>query len=60
MPLYEYECNKCGHKFEVVQKFSDEPLKHCEEKDCDGEVKKLISMTKFELKGSCWYRDGYK
>jgi putative FmdB family regulatory protein len=57
MPIYEYQCTKCGHEFEVMQKFSDKPVSKCPE--CTGEVKKVISNTSFVLKGSGWYADGY-
>ncbi|MDD2558202.1 MAG: zinc ribbon domain-containing protein [Desulfuromonadaceae bacterium] len=57
MPIYEYECNKCGLVFEARQKFSDAPLQEC--KECGGGVKKLISSTAFTLKGGGWYEQGY-
>lgn len=60
MPLYEYECSKCGDRFEVIQGAHDAPFKDCEKEECDGEVKRVIGAAKIELKGSCWARDGYK
>lgn len=57
MPIYEYKCDSCQKVHEVIQKFSDEPLKQCPQ--CQGEVTKLISNTSFVLKGSGWYADGY-
>ncbi|MCD6525670.1 MAG: zinc ribbon domain-containing protein [Desulfuromonas sp.] len=57
MPMYEYECQKCGFVFEARQKFSDEPLSEC--RDCGGAVKKLISRSGFALKGGGWYDQGY-
>lgn len=60
MPLYDYECKKCGDRFEVVQSIHDEALKACEKNECDGELLKVIGAPKVELKGSCWARDGYK
>lgn len=57
MPIYEYECLKCGKTIEALQKFSDAPLSHCEH--CDGEVRKLLSMSTFHLKGSGWYVTDY-
>jgi putative FmdB family regulatory protein len=57
MPVYEYECSGCQKVFEVQQRISDEPLTQCPE--CEGEVKKIISMTSFQLKGGGWYADGY-
>jgi putative FmdB family regulatory protein len=57
MPLYEYKCHSCGKTIEVIQKFSDEPLKTHE--DCGGELEKLISRSAFQLKGSGWYATDY-
>jgi putative FmdB family regulatory protein len=57
MPLYEYKCDKCGEKFEVRQKFADEPLTVHE--DCGGAVERLISPSAFNFKGSGWYVTDY-
>lgn len=57
MPVYEYECKSCNKVFEVQQKMADKPLTSCP--DCEGEVKKLMSMSSFQLKGGGWYADGY-
>jgi putative FmdB family regulatory protein len=57
MPVYEYECNDCHKVFEVQQKMADNPLTVCPE--CEGDLKKLMSMSSFQLKGSGWYADGY-
>ena len=57
MPVYEYECGGCEKVFEVQQRIADGPLTACP--DCGGEVRKLISMSSFQLKGSGWYNDGY-
>jgi len=58
MPLYEYECNACGGRFEAVQKFSD-PLK-TECVLCNApNIRKLLSPTSFVLKGSGWYATDY-
>lgn len=57
MPVYEYECSVCDKVFEVQQRMSDVPLKNCP--DCAGEVRKLVSVSSFQLKGSGWYSDGY-
>lgn len=57
MPLYEYQCEKCGLVFDARQKFSDAPLTEC--RDCRGPVRKLISQTAFTLKGGGWYDQGY-
>ena len=57
MPIYEYECTKCGHQTEVWRKFSDPPITKCEL--CRGKMKKLISQSTFHLKGSGWYVTDY-
>lgn len=57
MPIYEYECLDKGHRFEVLQKISEEPIQVC--KECGSKVRKLISAAGFMLKGSGWYKDGY-
>ncbi len=57
MPIYEYECVKCGKVDEVLQKFSDKPLSKC--KRCSGKLHKLISHTSFHLKGTGWYATDY-
>lgn len=57
MPMYEYQCQACGHAFEARQKFSDAPLTECPK--CSGEVQKMISRVGFALKGGGWYQQGY-
>jgi putative FmdB family regulatory protein len=57
MPLYEYECDNCGHRFEVIQKFSDAPIEKCPK--CGGPVHKLQSAPAFHLKGTGWYITDY-
>ncbi len=57
MPIYEYECKKCGHRFEVIQKLSDAPLKKCEK--CKGKAERLISSPAIQFKGSGWYVTDY-
>ena len=57
MPLYEYECENCGHRFEVIQKFSDAPLTECPK--CQGPVHKLLSSPAIQFKGSGWYITDY-
>lgn len=57
MPLYEYQCKKCGHRFERIQKFSDAPVKKCPE--CGGKVEQLISAPAVQFKGSGWYVTDY-
>lgn len=57
MPIYEYECTKCGKITEAVQKFSDPPLTKCNH--CHGKLRKLVSMSTFHLKGTGWYVTDY-
>ncbi len=57
MPIYEYECAKCGVKIEVIQKMSDKPLK--KHADCGGSLTKLISASGFQFKGTGWYVTDY-
>jgi putative FmdB family regulatory protein len=57
MPLYEYQCKKCGHRFEKIRKFSDPPIKKCPE--CGGAVEQLISSPAVQFKGSGWYVTDY-
>lgn len=57
MPIYEYECSKCGNIHEIMQKISDKPLTKCPE--CTGKLHKLISQSSFHLKGSGWYVTDY-
>ncbi|MFQ5455604.1 MAG: FmdB family zinc ribbon protein [Nitrospirota bacterium] len=57
MPIYEYECEKCAHRFEVMQKFSDTPISECE--ICKGNVRKVISPSAIVFKGSGWYVTDY-
>jgi putative FmdB family regulatory protein len=56
MPIYEYQCQKCG-TFETTQKITDKPLAKCP--TCKGKVRKLISNTSFQLKGTGWYITDY-
>lgn len=59
MPIYEYQCKACGHKFEAIQKISDAPLSDCP--SCSNpELKKLVSAAGFRLKGSGWYETDFK
>ncbi|MBZ5558587.1 MAG: zinc ribbon domain-containing protein [Acidobacteriia bacterium] len=57
MPLYEYECDGCGHRFEVIQKFSDPLVDTCPK--CGSAVHKLMSSPAFHLKGTGWYATDY-
>jgi len=57
MPLYEYKCQKCDTVFEVLQKFSDTPLKvHA---GCGGKVERQMTAPSFQFKGSGWYATDY-
>ena len=59
MPTYEYECQKCGHRFELFQMMSEEPKKRCPE--CRGKVKRLIgSGAGIIFKGSGFYQTDYR
>jgi putative FmdB family regulatory protein len=59
MPIYEYECQKCGHTLEALQKFSDKPLRECPE--CGKhQLKRLVSAPLFRLAGSGWYETDFK
>ncbi len=57
MPIYEYECGRCHQTTEALQKFSDPPLTDCPH--CKGNLKKLISLNSFHLKGNGWYVTDY-
>ena len=59
MPIYEYKCLKCEHQFEVIQSFSDSPIKICPA--CSKKsVQKLVSAPSFRLKGGGWYETDFK
>lgn len=58
MPTYEYQCQKCGHVFEVMQSFSDAPVTKCEA--CAGKVKKLFSPPAIIFKGKGFHCNDYK
>ena len=57
MPLYEYQCKKCHHRFERIQKFSDPHIKKCP--DCGGAVEQVVSAPAVQFKGSGWYVTDY-
>ena len=57
MPVYEYECLKCGARFEEIRQFSDPPLK--KHNGCGGKVRKLLSAPSFQFKGTGWYITDY-
>lgn len=58
MPIYEYQCQKCGHEFEREQRIVEDPIKKCPSCKAN-KAKRLISKTSFVLKGSGWYNDLY-
>ncbi|MFA0811300.1 FmdB family zinc ribbon protein [Microbulbifer epialgicus] len=59
MPIYEYQCNACGHEMEALQRMSDDPLKDCPA--CEqAELRKKISAVGFRLKGGGWYETDFK
>ena len=59
MPIYEYECRTCGHRFDALQKMSEEPLLECPE--CEQpQLRKLLSAPRFRLKGKGWYETDFK
>ena len=58
MPTYDYQCQKCGHEFERVQRITEDPIKTCP--GCKSKkAKRLLSAPNFILKGGGWYADGY-
>jgi putative FmdB family regulatory protein len=57
VPLYEYQCKKCKHKFEKIQKFSDPPVRKCPE--CGGPVEKVMHAPAVQFKGTGWYVTDY-
>ena len=57
MALYEYACEKCGERVEIIQKHSDPPYKHCPK--CGGDMRKLISSPAIQFKGSGFYKTDY-
>ena len=57
MPVYEYQCEKCGHRVEIIQKFSDPPLTECPK--CKGSLSKVFAPSALQFKGSGWYITDY-
>ncbi len=57
MPIYEYQCKRCHHRFERIQKFADPHIKNCPE--CGGPVEQLLSPPAVQFKGSGWYVTDY-
>jgi putative FmdB family regulatory protein len=59
VPIYEYKCDQCDHRLEILQKISDEPEKSCPECGEEG-LRKLVSAVAFKLKGTGWYETDFK
>lgn len=57
MPIYEYQCGSCGHRFERIQKFSDPAQSECP--NCGQPVERLVSAPAIQFKGSGWYITDY-
>lgn len=57
MPIYEYVCDKCGSRIEIIQRIGDPAPKRC--RKCRGKLQKAVSRTSFQLKGSGWYATDY-
>ena len=53
MPIYDYACDECGHRFEVRQRFADDPLTICPA--CQGHIRRVIHPSGIIFKGSGWY-----
>jgi len=59
MPIYEYHCVACGHHLEALQKMTDGPLRKCP--NCGkSQLRRLVSASRFRLKGSGWYETDFK
>ena len=59
MPIYDYKCSNCGHQFELIQKFSDQPAEICPQCS-EKSIQKLVSAPSFRLKGGGWYETDFK
>ncbi len=59
MPIYEYQCSKCHHQFDLMQKMSADPVKNCPSCSEDSVVR-LVSAAGFQLKGTGWYETDFK
>lgn len=57
MPLYEYRCTQCGHRFEKIQKVADEPIRECPQ--CKGAVERPLTAPALQFKGAGWYVNDY-
>jgi len=59
MPIYEYQCQDCGHQFEILQRMADDPLTDCPQCEHPA-LTKLVSRVGFQLKGTGWYETDFK
>jgi putative FmdB family regulatory protein len=59
MPIYEYQCEKCGKQIDVMQKIDAPPPAKCESCGAKGKMSRQVSRTSFVLKGGGWYSDLY-
>ena len=59
MPIYEYECEKCGSHFEMIQAISAKPIATCVKEKCNGKAHRQVSVSGFLLKGTGWYTSDY-
>lgn len=57
MPLYAYVCTQCGHRFEKIQGFNDEPVKGCPQ--CQGALERPLTVPALQFKGAGWYVNDY-
>ncbi len=57
MPLYEYRCTQCGHRFEKIQKVTDDPVRECPQ--CKGAVERPLTAPALQFKGAGWYVNDY-
>jgi len=57
LPLYPYRCIQCGHSFEKIQSFNDEPLTACPK--CGGKLERPLTAPRLQFKGAGWYVNDY-
>lgn len=61
MPNYDYECQTCGHRFEIFQSMNDEKLTACPQPGCDGAVRRLLGTgAGLIFKGAGFYQTDYR
>lgn len=59
MPIYEFKCNSCKNKKEIIQKTTETGFNFCDQCNETTPMKQIVSTSSFHLKGECWYKDGY-